>query len=90
MQGTRLPDAVWGEAGSGWDAWKARQPGDYMRVEWPRREPPEARVTWYICDPLGKAGQIGGRRSCTEHPHFWRRRQRRSRRGDHRDLVTEP
>lgn len=62
MQGVRLPDAVWGEAGPGWDAWRERQPGDYMRVEWPKREPPEARVTWYICDPLGKAGQIGGRR----------------------------
>lgn len=52
--GRRLPDAQHGEPGPGWDAWRDRLPGDYMRVD--------GGPAWFICDPLGSVGQIGARR----------------------------
>lgn len=58
MIGRRLSDAKMGESGPGWDEWKDRQPGDYMRVDFDDGEP----IGWYICDPLGRVGLIGRRR----------------------------
>lgn len=58
MIGHRLPDAKMGEPGPGWDAWKDRIKGDYMRVDFGDDEP----IGWYICDPLGRVGLIGRRR----------------------------
>jgi hypothetical protein len=53
LDGRRLPDAVFGKHGPGWDAWAKREPGDYMLVDFGER------VGWYICDPMGRVGLIG-------------------------------
>lgn len=66
MQGTRLPDAVMGEPGPGWDAWGRKDarshsqallapPGSYMKVTSPG---PSESVMWWIVDPCGVAGTI--------------------------------
>ena len=64
MQGTRLPDAVMGEPGPGWDAWE-REPaegrprellaplGAYMKVSKEGQH-----WCWYIRDPTGDASSI--------------------------------
>lgn len=49
-----------GEPGDGWEAWKQRQPGDYMKVT------NGEVVTWWVCDPAGRVGQVGGRRRTLE------------------------
>jgi hypothetical protein len=68
MQGTRLPDAVMGVPGPGWEAWgdgregsSRAAPGSYMKVSTGRR------VLWYIVDPDGEIGSLGYRHTVTEH-----------------------
>lgn len=55
LQGTRLPDAVIGEKGPGWDAWNKGRcpPGSYMKVT-----TGSGTVMWWIVDPLGVRGSI--------------------------------
>jgi hypothetical protein len=52
LRGRRLPDAVFGEPGPGWDAWKDSQPGDYMKVDH------DGKPWWYIRDPWGRVGRL--------------------------------
>lgn len=71
MQGTRLPDAVMGEPGPGWEAWEGRPSaecpsGAYMKVT-SRRQDGVEFVRWYIVDPDGKIGSLGPRHAVTEH-----------------------
>jgi hypothetical protein len=73
MQGTRLPDAVLGEPGPGWDEWggKADSPkqapaGAYMKVT-SRRQDGGEWVLWYIRDPEGRVGSIGRNHTVVEH-----------------------
>jgi len=69
MQGTRLPDAVMGEPGAGWEAWESATcvAGSYMKVTSRRHDGTET-VRWYIKDPLGDIGSITSRRfSVVEH-----------------------
>lgn len=68
MQGTRLPDAVMGEPGPGWEAWEnGGSPGgplcaagSYMKVT-SRRQDGTETVLLYIKDPNGNIG------SCRTH-----------------------
>ena len=63
MQGTRLPDAVMGEPGPGWDAWEgAARPrtviaprGAYMKV----LKADGSTWCWYVRDPNGDVCSIG-------------------------------
>ena len=54
MEGKRLPDAVFGEEGPGWEAWDHGRaaPGSYMLVDY------DGRRELYIVDPAGKIGRI--------------------------------
>jgi hypothetical protein len=67
MQGTRLPDAVLGEPGAGWDAWEKMGEeyceniaplGAYMKVLHGDGQD-GSRAFWYIKDPTGELGTIG-------------------------------
>jgi hypothetical protein len=63
LQGRRLPDAAMSERGPGWEAWEAREPGDYMKVENGTERP-----YWYVCDPDGKVGTLlSSHHVVTEH-----------------------
>jgi hypothetical protein len=57
LRGRRLPDVTMGDPAASWQRWKDRQAGDYMRVT-----SQNGSVRWWICDPLGRVGQIGGQR----------------------------
>jgi hypothetical protein len=62
MQGRRLPDAVLGEPGPGWDQWEEAQKADdrgvYMKVA------SKGPGYWYLIDPFGHAGSF-----CPERPY---------------------
>lgn len=63
MQGTRLPDAVFGKPGPGWDAFegKTESPaGAYIKVDY------DGRIEWWIRDPLGSVGRLTTH-TITEH-----------------------
>lgn len=80
MQGTRLPDAVMGEPGPGWDAWEGdarprtviAPPGAYMKVQTRQQsELVEGRLVdwcWYVRDPLGDVCTIRDNHRVVEHP----------------------
>jgi hypothetical protein len=54
LEGARLPDAVMGEPGPGWEAWEPpAAPGSYMRVRSGSIE------LIYVVHPDGHAGSIG-------------------------------
>lgn len=70
-QGSRLPDAVLGEPGPGWEAWEGDRPGtvlaapgSYMKVT---SDGPA--ISWYIVDPTGRPGTLidGGNHRVVEH-----------------------
>jgi hypothetical protein len=72
MQGTRLPDAVMGEPGPGWDAWEELRDGVRQNIA-----PPGAylRVTssgkfwcWYVKSPSGNICTLRDNHQVTEHP----------------------
>lgn len=60
LQGRRLPDAVFGEPGPGWDAYKDGQPGDYLKVDY------DGVTQWWIRDPWGSVGRLTSH-TITEH-----------------------
>jgi hypothetical protein len=58
LQGRRLPDAVFGEPGEGWNYYEGRDgfeahPGDYLKVDY------DGRIEWWIRDPWGRVGRLG-------------------------------
>ena len=55
MQGKRLPDAVLGVPGEGWDAWATAEPGSYMKVT---QRSGEGEPMWYIVAPDGMRGTL--------------------------------
>lgn len=60
-EGRRLPDAVFGKPGVGWDSWRREmKPGDYMKVDY------DGTVNLWICDPLGHMGRVASH-TITEH-----------------------
>jgi hypothetical protein len=75
LVGERLPDAVMGEPGPGWDAWagpdgrdeghRARPaPGSYMKVL--KDDGSGETYGWYLCDPTGAVGQLSDGHAVTE------------------------
>lgn len=55
MQGTRLPDAVFGVPGPGWDAFNGKTQsaaGSYIKVDY------DGRLEWWIVDPNGRVGRL--------------------------------
>lgn len=74
MKGTRLPDAVMGEPGPGWEAWEGERrprttiaaPGSYMKVR-SRRGEDLAPWCWYIVCPNGDVCTIRDNHQVAEH-----------------------
>lgn len=71
LQGTRLPDAVMGEPGPGWDAWETLVDGvrrvtaplgSYMKVELSDGR----RWCWYVRAPNGDIGTLRDHHAITE------------------------
>jgi hypothetical protein len=79
LEGIRLPDAVMGEPGPGWEAWEGQvlprttiaKPGSYMKVRTRRRheEGPDtlALWCWYIVCPNGDVCTIRDSHQVDEH-----------------------
>lgn len=76
LTGVRLPDAVMGEPGSGWESWEELRDGcrqviaslgAYMRVR-TRRDGELVEWCWYVRDPLGDVCTIRDNHRVVEHP----------------------
>lgn len=71
MQGTRLPDAVMGEPGPGWEAWESLSESGYKELTAPlgaymKVSNKGRHWCWYIRDPTGDASSIREHHSVTE------------------------
>lgn len=62
MQGRRLPDAVFGEPGDGWDQWKLLELGSYLKST-----SGAGFIVWHITLPSGIQFTLGPNHKVTEH-----------------------
>ncbi len=60
-QGRRLPDAVFGEPSDGWDEWKRREPGSYLKATGAG-----PGIDWHVTLPSGIQFTLG-KHTVTEH-----------------------
>lgn len=77
LTGIRLPDAVMGETGPGWEAWEQIGDDGYKEVSAPlgaymkvrnRKDGELGDWCWYVRDPLGEVCTIRDNHQVTELP----------------------